>query len=852
MRRITLKALTLAMLGLVSAMCMPTKAFADTKTSWTGTEPSKVSSSETYFLYNVATGQWLGKGGTWGTQAVLADEGLPLTVTYSKSTITFSPNVKAGYGSETKSYIAYANGVNTIYNAGTFYTDRPTNDATYQFTATKSEIGDYYTFKVTSSKGSSTDYQGTFYLCGLPDDDNNNAITGVSDATAYCNWKIVSLTERREAFANTEHGSATQELPATFLAKDYDFSRNMTDVNKWTYKSTWDATTSTSLSNGTTNCHPYNNTPVTYYTYTYTAKGSHEATYSLWATKKRTHEFTAENYTVTTTTPPSEIEKTLTRTVACGGDYYTETTILGISFTYTHSSEDVEVTYTLDESLTTSTTTGTPWYVGNGYGDKFDSDSIDYETNATETSQSGNPQELYGHKWTANIHGASGTIQQTISKSSSNTDNSADVMVRTGWYKVYCKAFTTATEGTGTVKMFAYTGDDTNNAVYADVKRVTDMDPTGEKITYVQGNDKLQDDDYNNFVLIYVGNNTDGDKTSGVKSLTFGITVSDADTQTWTCFDDFAIYYLGDPQFDLILDETQTSVDYIHSQAKKAQTDGTEYKGKRVLYLKRSLNVGKWNSIVLPVNLSVSQINSVFGKGTKVSEFYGANDPERPTTLIFKNIATATDYNEDTAIKAGHLYLINPVNAMPENQTAIGKDVLGGDITDYYTIVNVNVYDADENSMLSDLKASVTTASKGTDKETYGEDATNLKFAGTYVKLTDTLIPANSYVLSGKQTENSTIGLWYYRTAETASKGFRGWLETVDATKANNLTIEINGIEDYVAGDPTGISDIVKNADTVNGNVYNLSGQLIRRNATSLDGLAAGVYVINGKKIVVK
>ena len=841
MRRITLKALTLAMLGLVSAMCMPTKAFADTKTSWTGTEPSKVSSSETYFLYNVATGQWLGKGGTWGTQAVLADEGLPLTVTYSKSTITFSPNVKAE-GSEGSAYICYANGVNTKYNAGSFFTDRPTTDSTYQFTATKSESGDYYTFKVTSSKGSS-DYKGTFYLCGLPDDNNNNAITGVSDATDYCNWKIVSLTERREAFANTEYGSATQELPATFLAKDYDFSRNMTDVEKWHYKSTFNATTSTNLSNGTTNCHPYNNTSATYYTYTYKAEGSHTTTYHYGSLEFiKTHNFSVANYTITTTTPPSEIEKTLTRTVACGG----ETTYL-----LTHYSEDVEVTYTLDESLTTSkTTTGTPWYVGNGYSNTEDS-NIDYETGETKTKNY-NFQELYGHKWTANIHGASGTIQQTIRKSSSNTDNSADVMVRTGWYKVYCKAFTTATEGTGTVKMFAYTGDDTNNAVYADVKRVTDMDPTGEKMTYVQGNDKLQDDEYNNFVLIYVGNNTDGDKTSGVKSLTFGITVSDADTQTWTCFDDFAIYYLGDPQFDLILDETQTSVNYIHNQAKKTQTDGTEYKGKRVLYLKRSLNVGKWNSIVLPVNLSVSQINSVFGKGTKVSEFYGANDPERPTTLIFKNIATATDYNEDTAIKAGHLYLINPVNAMPENQTAIGKDVLGNDITDYYTIINVNVYDADENSMLSDLEASVTTASKGTDQETYGEDATNLKFAGTYVKLTDKLIPANSYVLSGKQTESSTIGLWYYRTVETASKGFRGWLETVDATKANNLTIEINGIEDYVAGDPTGISDIVKNADTVNGNVYNLSGQLIRRNATSLDGLAAGVYVINGKKIVVK
>ena len=530
MRRITLKTLILTMLGLVSAVCMPTKAFADTKTSWTGTEPSKVSSSETYFLYNVATGQWLGKGGTWGTQAILAGEGLPLTADYSSGIITFSPKVKTD-DDNGGVYLSYSNGSSTTYSLGTFFTNRAADKfGCSKFTATAVTNG--YTLAVTSQGGASG-YNGTFYLCG---DAKGCAVKGVSDATDNCTWKLVSLTERREAFAKTEQEAAAGELPATFLAKDYDFSRNMTDVANWQFKSSWDATTSINLSNGTTNCHPYNNTPVTYYTYTYTAKGSHEATYSFgFIHVTRTHTFEVANYTVTTTTPPSEIEKTLTKTVACGGDNY---------LFETHDSEDVEVTYTLDESLTTSTI-GTTWYVGNGYGNNFDTDGIDTETGETYKGDSKNPQELYGDQWTANIHGANGTIQQTISKSSSSDDNSTDVMVRTGWYKVYCKAFTTATEGTGTVKIFAYTGEDTDSAVYADVKRVTDMNPTDENMTYVKGHTKLQGEDCNNFVLIYVDNNTEGDNTSGVKSLTFGVTVSDADTNAWTCFDDFEIYYLG-------------------------------------------------------------------------------------------------------------------------------------------------------------------------------------------------------------------------------------------------------------------------------------------------------------------
>ena len=38
----------------------------------------------------------------------------------------------------------------------------------------------------------------------------------------------------------------------------------------------------------------------------------------------------------------------------------------------------------------------------------------------------------------------------------------------------------------------------------------------------------------------------------------------------------------------------------------------------------------------------------------------------------------------------------------------------------------------------------------------------------------------------------------------------------------------------------------------LSGNVYDLNGQLVRRNATSLDGLRKGIYIVNRKKVVVK
>ena len=46
--------------------------------------------------------------------------------------------------------------------------------------------------------------------------------------------------------------------------------------------------------------------------------------------------------------------------------------------------------------------------------------------------------------------------------------------------------------------------------------------------------------------------------------------------------------------------------------------------------------------------------------------------------------------------------------------------------------------------------------------------------------------------------------------------------------------------------------DIVTPDKAFQGNIYNLNGQLVKENATSLDGLSRGIYIVNGKKYIVK
>lgn len=85
-------------------------------------------------------------------------------------------------------------------------------------------------------------------------------------------------------------------------------------------------------------------------------------------------------------------------------------------------------------------------------------------------------------------------------------------------------------------------------------------------------------------------------------------------------------------------------------------------------------------------------------------------------------------------------------------------------------------------------------------------------------------------------------------------KAFRCWFELTDKTSASSkpLSLFIDGIKDGT----TGIDDIHANADHssykrgIEG-VFNINGQKVRE-GNSTEGLPAGLYIVNGKKIVVR
>ncbi len=834
MRRFTLKTMALALLGLFGAHGVSLQA-----QTWTGSTPSDVN-GKTVYLYNVGADKFLGKGGRWGTEACLNYEGVPFTLSYSSSDKTFTLQSKVkeqGSSSTSTGYLTIMDGKNSTHDSGNYFVDRndkvnnKTVNNAFSFTAatTTTDGKNVYTLTIKPTYSSSSAmYNKTFYMVGI----EGLAEIGSAETLtneAYGQWMIVTKDERLKAFESAEAANS-KPVNATFLMSDFDFARNDGDVSNW--KTGVDGTTSLSYYTSSLRLPSYaQGGTVKTYTHTYTSK--HDAEYKYGSTVSETYTSHEKSFTLTTLVPGEKMPKTIT--AYCGGDSKNS----GRS-SYTHSSEEVE--FTLSSSTENkSTAEEYTYYVGNGY---TDGDISNYETNDADEKKAYyavdpftgalneaelNRQAAFGGNWTANIHGASGAVTQTLTSAN---------MVRVGYYRVSCKGFTTSTAGT--VRLWAASGNNGNGSgeTITDQYAYTAI-PTIAKApeTYVAASQTLENggQTYDASVRVYVENLTD--------LLKFGIYVDGADATAWTCFDNFAIEYLGNPARTLVLDEDQTDGKYIKDQA---TNDGDDLQAVK-LYLHRSMNVNKWNSLVLPVSLTVGQVKSAFGDQVRISEFKGAIDKDRSETIIFSKISASRDNNNDTAIVAGRLYLVKPTKAMPTDQTSITVPGTESSITDYYSIVGVtyakatDVADKDYSAKVKDSIGA----------ETFGSD-TKVQFVGTYVKLTNEKIPAKSYVLNGNNV-GGTAGLWYYRTKETASKGFRGWLQVLDNVTSTSLNYEIDGVTEMVSGDTTGIGNIVDgNSNAINGNIYNLSGQLVRRNATSLDGLAAGIYVSGGKKYVVK
>ena len=807
--------------------------------AWKGTTPS-AANGQTVYLYNVGTKQFLGKGGRWGTEATMNVEGTPFTLKCNTDgTFELTSLVKEeGKTSTGNGCLTLMDGTTTTssYDSFNYFVDGrkdiPSTNRT--FTAAGS-VDAGYTFAIKSVTGSGSVMAGkTFYMFAEGANAHVSArletaqspMFGIpSDSTAYSKWVIVTEDQRKAAF-QTVNDAHVNAVNATFLMYDFDFARNDNACSAWKTGATATGTTTGTLSySGNKQCKPEDAYPKTTKVYTYTYTSTHATNWSGSKTHTSTFETT------------DSLGEEVIMDCKLGGHG------LGTS---------LKVTYTRDNSKTkvsTTTTEGYTYYLGNGYTE--DKVMSDPETSETFTGNGQNLQLPYGGAWTANIHGKRGTVVQTIK---------ADNMVKEGWYRISCVGFTTTTKGIA--RLFAASGKGNNTTgsgatastekfAIANLHRI---DAATRPATYVAASKLLDTPNVNTFdasVKVYVSPTNEAKTT--FETLSFGIQVGsaandtqDADDKAWTCFDNFKIEYLGMPEHELILDEDQTDGDYIKAQA----WDDDKTLQKSIVYLHRTMNPDKWNSLVLPISLTVGQVKSIFGDQVHISEFKGAYDENHPQRIIFDPITANRNDADAIAIEEGKLYLVKPTadGGMPQKQTVktFNKDGYNISVEDYYTIVGVTFK---KKSEIADNAYSGRVMG-----DTGNEDfdtKQQVQFVGTYVNCYDNNnIPANSYVLNGNNV-GGTTGLWYYRTVPTKTKGFRGWLETIGDRPSKVFEYEIEGVVEQVNGNTTAI-DGIEAAQQHSANIYNLNGQLVRQGATSTEGLPSGLYIVGGKKLVVK
>lgn len=240
----------------------------------------------------------------------------------------------------------------------------------------------------------------------------------------------------------------------------------------------------------------------------------------------------------------------------------------------------------------------------------------------------------------------------------------------------------------------------------------------------------------------------------------------------------------------------------------------------------------RWYSMVLPFAMTQAQIEGAFGAGTEVCAFTrvetAATAEGTAITLYFSTDVSATE--------AHHPYMIHP------SVKTTARDADGKLIGNFISGIDLAAAQASERAA---AMVSVT-------RDGY-------TFKGSYGITEATYIPQYAYYLGGGEGTGYDLGFYRMMSADlTRDWGYWTKYSAIvlpngpGASSAKMLRVGFPADTDtatrieVVAGAASN-----KTAQATDA-VYSLQGQLVRQGTTSLEGLERGVYIVNGKKYVVR
>lgn len=466
-----------------------------------------------------------------------------------------------------------------------------------------------------------------------------------------------------------------------------------------------------------------------------------------------------------------------------------------------------------------------------------------------------------------------------------------DVKVhKAGWYLLRCNGFSTANSsenikqnGGPLANLFITVLDAQGNPINEKYSTATlngisqtDAEALGNTYDGAGIGRAFFEGKYENQVQICLDDNSISSENPVTLRIGFYIdstTKSEANANELTAVDNFKLLYAGPRRNpELILDEESTDLRYL-----TMATD--EYKNS-VLHLNRKLNDNMWNSLILPVDLTWGQMKRTFGDAVKVAKLAALTE----SSVQFVTVEPKND--DDVMVTAFEPYIVFPpytqVKSAPytvehfytsegeDNSEWLGKDYkpskdennrLTKNIdADHYDITMVTLNRENLKKLNNNWESTTTFSAtggghgtmvcKGTMAKTYYKDENG---KNKIIEGRDDL-NGDYFMYKGKliQVPHNENGKQY----SYGLKAFRCWFELTDNASAGGKPSQVSLLIDGVEDSTTGIDDIHGSTDCTSykrgiEGVFNINGQMVRRSC-SLEGLPKGMYIVNGKKIIIR
>lgn len=260
-----------------------------------------------------------------------------------------------------------------------------------------------------------------------------------------------------------------------------------------------------------------------------------------------------------------------------------------------------------------------------------------------------------------------------------------------------------------------------------------------------------------------------------------------------------------------------------------------KYKENLTMYFQRSFVEGEWNSLIMPVNLTKAQFDEAFGSDAKLAKANKVYDSNGNLVIGFSLVEEDKNNANSAYLVANTPYIINISK----------KTALKGAITIDAGTISGDIYKVDNS-----LAAGGVTFTYDNDKATNPIEQnfpvdqaittkwgmTDLKFIGSYDNHQN--LEVGNYIWNNGKLYLTKNNHWM--------KGYRCWLvPTWSGSATGNAKLLSFG---FGNGETTGINMPSMGNTSGSTKVYNLNGQRV----DNMLGVQPGIYIVNGKKVVVK